>query len=33
MTDEERADREANRDKYNSIASMNEFAKWYRNKQ
>ena len=29
MTDEERAEREKNREKYNSVDSMREFAKWY----
>ena len=32
MTDEERAEREKNRNKYDSVDSMSEFAKWY-NKQ
>ena len=29
MTDEERAEREKNRNKYDSVDSMSEFAKWY----
>ena len=29
MTDEERTEREKNREKYNSVDSMREFAKWY----
>ena len=33
MTDEERADREKNREKYNSVDSMREFAKWYNNRK
>ena len=30
MTDEERTEREKNREKYNSVDSMREFAKWYK---
>ncbi len=29
MTDEERTEREKNKEKYNSVDSMREFAKWY----
>ena len=29
MTDEERAEREKNRNKYDSVDSMREFANWY----